>query len=1199
MKKNHSTKNFIMQLCSTLTQTNKTQNRFSRLFPVVFMLALTLTQCLTAQYTTLYNFLTEGDNNMRNPFSSELLINGTVLYGMTPNGGNNNGGVIFKINNDGTAYQKLHDFAKKTGSSPYGSLTLIDDSLCGMTYYGGKSDSGVIFKMNINGTGYHCLYNFNKGYPRGNLIQVGDSLYGMTQYDGTDNRGNIFKIHKYGKGYKTIFNFTGTSTGSSPYGSLTLVGDSLYGMTPYGGVNNVGAIFKIHRNGSGFKKIYDLSTTSGSYPMGSLTLVGDSLYGMSNSGGVNTYGTIFKIHKNSSGFQKLIDFSSISGFNPFGSLTLTGDSLYGTTYYENYYYSGAIFKINKNGSGFQKILTFNGAEKGANPRGSLTLSGTMLYGMTQYGGTNNSGVIFKIGKDGTEFTKLKDCYQMPDGSTPNDVITDGSYIYGTTYEGGAYGLGVIFKTNSDGSGFQQIHDFNRTNGAYPKGPLTLVADSLYGTTYIGGTSGQGALFKININGNGYQRMFSFSSSNGSYPQGSLTMVADSLYGMTYQGGVNGYGVIFKIHKNGSGYKTQYSFNNTNGRYPYGSLTLVGDSLYGMTRNGGTADLGVIFKIHRNGSGLKKIFDFTVSSGVAPEGSLTLSGDSLYGMTSSSINYGLIFKIHRNGSGYKKMHEFEALDGIIPRGSLTLLGDALYGLTSSGASNGYGSIFRINFKTGLFDKLFDLDAQTGSKAQGSLFLSNNSFYGTCSQGGTNGMGVVFKFKPVTVQTTSIQFSNVLATQMDISFTIGDGDYRAVFMKQGNTGTPTPTNNTNYTANNVFASGAQAGTGWYCVANSSLNTVTVKGLTANTTYRVMVVEYNGVSGKENYMTSAAIGNPANQTTINKLNQTISFGSIPVKAYGSADFSPASASSGLAVAYSSSNTGVATIVNGMIHIVGLGTSTITASQDGNGNYNAATPVNQNLTVTKGNQTITFSAIQVKSPGDADFDPSATTSSGLTVSYSSSNTSVAAIVGGLIHILGAGTSNITASQAGNSNFYAATDVVQVLTVKSAQTITFPAIPKKKQGDADFNSGATASSGLPVTYTSSNTNVATVAGGLIHIVSAGTSNITASQAGNSSYNAAADVVQVLTVNKGTLVNDLGEPGIEIYPVPASDKLYIKIPANKTAIVQMVNIRGQVVVNQKLTNQIGIIDVSMLAKGIYALKLVIDDKVIVKKIEVQ
>jgi hypothetical protein len=66
-------------------------------------------------------------------------------------------------------------------------------------------------------------------------------------------------------------------------------------------------------------------------------------------------------------------------------------------------------------------------------------------------------------------------------------------------------------------------------------------------------------------------------------------------------------------------------------------------------------------------------------------------------------------------------------------------------------------------------------------------------------------------------------------------------------------------------------------------------------------------------------------------------------------------ASASSGLAVSFASSNSTVATVNGSTVTIVGAGTTVITASQAGNGNYNAAAPVTQTLTVNPGSPTPT----------------------------------------------------------------------------------------------------------------------------------------------------------------------------------------------------------------------------------------------------
>jgi len=278
--------------------------------------------------------------------------------------------------------------------------------------------------------------------------------------------------------------------------------------------------------------------------------------------------------------------------------------------------------------------------------------------------------------------------------------------------------------------------------------------------------------------------------------------------------------------------------------------------------------------------------------------------------------------------------------------------------------------------------------------------------------------------------------------------------------------------------------------------------------------IAIAFDGLAARSGYvyLTSDAVKDSILVTGI--LTNAITFPALPAKLVGDVDFSPgATASSGLVVSYTSSNVAVATIVNGNIHIVGAGTSVITASQAGDATYNAAIDVTQTLTVSKKSQTITLAALPAKLVGDADFAPGATASSGLAVSYASSNVAVATIVNGDIHIVGAGTAIITASQAGNATYSAAIDATQTLTVsKRSQTITFAALPANLVGDVDFSPGATASSGLAVSYTSSNVAVATIVNGNIHIVGAGTTVITASQAGDASYNAAADMTQTLTV---------------------------------------------------------------------------------------
>jgi hypothetical protein len=161
---------------------------------------------------------------------------------------------------------------------------------------------------------------------------------------------------------------------------------------------------------------------------------------------------------------------------------------------------------------------------------------------------------------------------------------------------------------------------------------------------------------------------------------------------------------------------------------------------------------------------------------------------------------------------------------------------------------------------------------------------------------------------------------------------------------------------------------------------------------------------------------------------------------------------------------------------------------------------------------QIINFPQDLLRMYNESPFTLTATASSGLGMTYSSSNLSVATAAGNVLTFLALGSSDITARQAGNGTF-APARYTKTLTVSPGdQTITFNPISTRNAGDVNFSPGATSTSGLPVSYTSSNTAVATIVSGMIHIVGGGTSLITASQTGNAFFNSALPVSQTLTV---------------------------------------------------------------------------------------
>ena len=113
-----------------------------------------------------------------------------------------------------------------------------------------------------------------------------------------------------------------------------------------------------------------------------------------------------------------------------------------------------------------------------------------------------------------------------------------------------------------------------------------------------------------------------------------------------------------------------------------------------------------------------------------------------------------------------------------------------------------------------------------------------------------------------QATELTFTNQGNGEIDISWTRGDGQNCAVFMKATDSGNPTVSDESTYAADSVFSSGdLDDGSSWYCVYNGTADSVTLTSVSEGFTYRVQVFEYNGAAGGEVYLTDEDTGNPAN--------------------------------------------------------------------------------------------------------------------------------------------------------------------------------------------------------------------------------------------------------------------------------------------------------------------------------------------------
>jgi hypothetical protein len=110
----------------------------------------------------------------------------------------------------------------------------------------------------------------------------------------------------------------------------------------------------------------------------------------------------------------------------------------------------------------------------------------------------------------------------------------------------------------------------------------------------------------------------------------------------------------------------------------------------------------------------------------------------------------------------------------------------------------------------------------------------------------------------------------------------------------------------------------------------------------------------------------------------------------------------------------------------------------------------------------------------------------------------------------------------AGNANTEGASKSIDYV---ATQTITFASPGDQVLGTAPPALSATASSGLPVTITSTTTTVCTVSGTALTLVAAGTCSLTANQAGNSTFAPAPPVIQTFVVTGGVIADAVFSTG--------------------------------------------------------------------------
>jgi len=375
---------------------------------------------------------------------------------------------------------------------------------------------------------------------------------------------------------------------------------------------------------------------------------------------------------------------------------------------------------------FKVFYTFSFSD-GSSPNGDLIRdTAGNFYGTTQFGGSSNRGLIFKLDPTGKQ-TILYTFTGASNGGIPIGRLLPDSAgnFYGITALGGdpTCSCGTVFKLTKNGS-LKVLHSFKggkdgSQNQGQPELGLVMVNGDLYGSASFGGVSGCdgnlgcGVLFKVTQSGKETVLHRFTGQADGAFPQDLTRDKTGNIYGATggsYMQG-NG-GTLFKLDTTGK-LTTLYTFpGGADGISPRWHLLRSASGVFhGVTQFGGnttncaisSAGCGVVFTV--NASAKERVlhaFGKQVNGGEEPSGGLLDAAGNFYGVTvyggtvnsTCTFGCGVVYRVGGDGK-YSVLYRFTGgTDGGLPSGSLTE--DAagnLYGAATV-AGSGNGVIYEI-------------------------------------------------------------------------------------------------------------------------------------------------------------------------------------------------------------------------------------------------------------------------------------------------------------------------------------------------------------------------------------------------------------------------------------------------------------------------------------------------------------------------
>lgn len=774
----------------------------------------------------------------------------TNIWGVNNSGGNYGAGEIFLLDTSTNLISSKYSFQIAKGKYPTSTLCKANNGkYYGVTYTGGDYSAGVIFEYDAINDNYTTMQHFSTSltgrYPNeGMTLAPNGKLYGLTSLGGANGVGVLYEFDPQTNTLTRKYSFN-TTDGKNPYGRLTLANDGLfYGMTAYGGASNYGVIFKYDYQNDSLNVLKEFNSTNGANPKGELLQLSNGLfYGITYSGGASNYGVLFTYDIQNDTIIKKFDFDpNTNGRNPYGSLIEYNGNLYGATYFGGSSNSGVLFKYNPLTDSSLIVVNFSDTALGKNPIGSPMLSSNnKIYGHTYSGGKYSNGAIYEFDPNTEIVTKKVDLKSSLTGARPRggfieDSITNS--LIATVYSGGGGGYGTIIKYSLSNEIVSSTLSLNigQNGSSFPSNLIKASNGLMYGVATQGGRYNLGVLFEFNPTNSNFRKIVDFDGDNGSYPNGNLIENIDGkLYGFA-KGGVNGNGVVFEYNINNDQFNVKKEFTNTNGKSPGGNSVLYNGDIYGVTLYGGQG-YGVIFKYSIALDSIIKLYDF-YGDGYYPQTGLVLGSNSrLYGTTTlgGSGDNGVLFEYNISTSNYTKINT--------PKNVSTLCeasNGKLYGTIYNGGLYNYGSILEYDISTSTYKYLHSFNNDNdGYYPRGGLLSADGNLYGVTTYKGSYNNGYIYKYN-----ISDSSFTNIVSMVSKANFL--NSSYLSLF--ETSSANPVYFDSINVSScNNYVTAGGQniTSSGVYTdtlVSSLGYDSILVSNVTINTNPNVSITSVN---------------------------------------------------------------------------------------------------------------------------------------------------------------------------------------------------------------------------------------------------------------------------------------------------------------------------------------------------------------------